>query len=232
MLQLHKGITLTLFIGILISSLIQNTSVQAHHGWSYFDTSQPLYFSGTVVEVNWKNPHPELIIRVPDKLTLPENIKEIDVPPELEELNFQNTLENLKVLPSPGGNWTLILAPTTRLNEWGMPEAPQTGEEIAVFGYISCDSQKEVRPELVVFDENRSVRQRSVSLPETNCKRDADSSAASLNNSDQESIAMNEEQQKDSLFEANQSILWIAGLFVLFGILAAIVVWRKLWKRG
>lgn len=232
MLQLRKGIMLILFLGILISSLIQNTSVQAHHGWSYFDTSQPLYFSGTVEEVSWKNPHPELIIRVPDNLALPENINAINIPPELEELNFQNTIDNLNVLPNPGGNWTLILAPTTRLNEWGMPEAPQIGEEIAVFGYISCDSQKEVRPELVIFDENRSVRQRSVSLPETNCKRDADSSAPSLNNSDQETTALNEEQQTNSPFAANQPILWIAGLFVLFGILAAIVVWRRLGKRG
>jgi hypothetical protein len=37
----------------------------AHHGWSNFDQTRPLYLEGQAMQVTWRNPHAEL------KLTLP-----------------------------------------------------------------------------------------------------------------------------------------------------------------
>ena len=32
----------------------------AHHGWSSFDQTRPLYLEGRVAQVAWRNPHVEL----------------------------------------------------------------------------------------------------------------------------------------------------------------------------
>ncbi|WP_423827817.1 DUF6152 family protein [Sinorhizobium meliloti] len=39
-------------------------SVHAHHGWGGYDTGRPLYLEGTVTQVDWRNPHPELVIEI------------------------------------------------------------------------------------------------------------------------------------------------------------------------
>ena len=33
---------------------------QAHHGWSSFDQTRPLYLEGQALKVQWANPHAEL----------------------------------------------------------------------------------------------------------------------------------------------------------------------------
>ncbi|GAA3289946.1 hypothetical protein GCM10020295_03060 [Streptomyces cinereospinus] len=39
----------------------------AHHGWEHYDTSAAYYVSGTVTDVRWGNPHPEVTLRVEGK---------------------------------------------------------------------------------------------------------------------------------------------------------------------
>jgi len=41
--------------------------VQAHHGWSRYDTDRPLTLTGTVVEANYEYPHGTIRLETPDK---------------------------------------------------------------------------------------------------------------------------------------------------------------------
>jgi hypothetical protein len=43
---------------------------QAHHGWQEFDTGRPFYLSGTVTDVRWGNPHPEIRLTTPNEMML------------------------------------------------------------------------------------------------------------------------------------------------------------------
>ena len=37
----------------------------AHHGWSSFDQTRPLYLEGKALKVSWRNPHAELELELP-----------------------------------------------------------------------------------------------------------------------------------------------------------------------
>ncbi|WP_197498320.1 DUF6152 family protein [Cupriavidus gilardii] len=134
----------------------------AHHGWGYYDTAAPLYFSGRVVSVTWRNPHPQVTIEV-DARALPANWNALPVPPELAELGFGNTLAAVRAPASPG-RWTLDLAPINRLERWGMPREPRPGDRLEAIGFPSCGDRHVARPALIVLD-GVGVRQQSVALP-------------------------------------------------------------------
>lgn len=141
----------------------------AHHGWSFFNTAQPLYLSGTVREVRWRNPHPEIELEVRENISIPQNVRNLRVPEELQALgDYREVLAKLRVPENAARTWTVVLAPTNRLQSWGMPEAPMVGSTMRVIGYASCDEDGELRPDLVMMGEHL-VRQRSVELPAQTC---------------------------------------------------------------
>ena len=39
-------------------------TASAHHGWSSFDETKPIYLEGTVKSVKWQNPHAEVMLEV------------------------------------------------------------------------------------------------------------------------------------------------------------------------
>jgi hypothetical protein len=58
-------------IGILALCLIAAAGVGlAHHGWSGYDSSQPLNLTGTIKESGYEHPHGYLKLEVPDKVWL------------------------------------------------------------------------------------------------------------------------------------------------------------------
>ena len=54
-------------------ALIANVAF-AHHGWSSFDETKPIYLEGVVKSVKWQNPHAELIINISKDATLPAEL--------------------------------------------------------------------------------------------------------------------------------------------------------------
>ncbi|MDF2960289.1 MAG: sle [Paenibacillus sp.] len=144
--------------------------VNAHHGWIYFDTNRPYYLEGTVEDVDWRNPHPEIVLKVTQEVTIPRDVEQLPLPQELIDLNIRHTLDNLSVPENAVKNWNIILAPVNRLENWGMPEPVHPGNHIRAIGYISCDDPDEFRPELLILSDDKTVRQRSVPLPESSCK--------------------------------------------------------------
>lgn len=133
---------------------------KAHHGWGFYDTNRPLLFNGTLVEVDYTNPHPEVTIEIADGVSLDPS--SLPVPEELSALGFADVVAKAKVA-SPG-RWTLDLAPISRLNRWGMPRAPEVGDTMQAVAFPSCAEANVARPNLIVLD-GVGVRQQSVALP-------------------------------------------------------------------
>lgn len=168
--------TLSILLGTALM-LMPAPHAQAHHGWAQFDTSRPYYLEGRVESIRWSNPHPSIVIAVPQPLTIPPWLSTVELPraaswagrmmPDLE------IPEGLSPVPEIGREWTVILAPTTRLADWGMQRTDiAVGESIAVIGFVACDrNEHELRPEFIVLANKKVVRQRSVPLPATMCRR-------------------------------------------------------------
>ncbi|WP_433441332.1 hypothetical protein [Nonomuraea sp. CA-141351] len=137
-----------------------------HHGWEEFHTEQPLYVSGTVTAVRWGNPHPEVQLRVSAPVRLPAGLAQRSIPAELEALGGRDVLGRTQPFEGPADEVVLVLAPVERLSAWGMPDRVAQGERLEAVGYVSREHASEFRPELLVRQDGRAIRQRSVPLPD------------------------------------------------------------------
>ncbi|MFD5315497.1 DUF6152 family protein [Streptomyces sp. NPDC127098] len=137
----------------------------AHHGWEEYDTTAAYYVSGTVSEVRWGNPHPEVTIELETPVSVPAGWAELDIPPELEELDGREVLEATRPYGGEAERLTMDLAPIERLSAWGFDGEVTEGESIEAVGYLGRDDDAHIRPELIVVESGQVVRQRSVPLP-------------------------------------------------------------------
>ncbi|HLU56342.1 MAG TPA: DUF6152 family protein [Pseudonocardia sp.] len=147
-------------------TLLLATPAAAHHGWDEYDTTAARYVSGTVVDVRWGNPHPDVTIEVDRPVAVPAGWADLDIPPELEEIGGREVLAATRPYEGGAAELHLDLAPVERLAAWGMEGEVRAGETIQAVGYLGRDDDTHLRPELIVLQDGQVVRQRSVPLPD------------------------------------------------------------------
>lgn len=113
---------------------------RAHHGWASFDDSQPLYVAGPVKSLQWKNPHAEIVVAMPADAQLPANLAQQKLPAQSTPVDGARVLGATR-LPQRRGDWTLELAPMSRINAWKIPE-PRAGDTVAAIGYALKDGKE------------------------------------------------------------------------------------------
>jgi hypothetical protein len=121
-------------LGLALAALLSVTPAEAHHGWSSYNTQLPLYLEGTVAEVRWQNPHPELVVVIdapapaidPGRVTLPSDAG----------ADLRDALARAQ--PAAAGRYTLHLPPIPRLQRAGVSTPPTTGERFVAIAYASC----------------------------------------------------------------------------------------------
>lgn len=123
---------LILGAGAVCATLASQRSL-AHHGWSSFDESRPLYLTGRVKAVKWQNPHAEIVITVAANGTLPPDLAGRKVPAQTSTVDGTKVLAAAS-LPRRTGDWTVELSPMTRINAWKVPE-PKVGDTLAAVAY-------------------------------------------------------------------------------------------------
>ena len=106
----------------------------AHHGWSSFDQDRPLYLEGRATKVMWRNPHGELELELPEKPTLPADLKQRALPRQSATVDGPGLLAKAQLPTRPDRKWTIELAPLTRLQAWGLDEI-KPGTPVAVVGF-------------------------------------------------------------------------------------------------
>jgi len=106
----------------------------AHHGWSSFDQDRPLYLEGRATKVMWRNPHGELELELPEKPTLPADLKQRALPRQSATVDGPGLLAKAQLPNRPDRKWTIELAPLTRLQAWGVDEI-KPGTPVAVVGF-------------------------------------------------------------------------------------------------
>lgn len=125
-------------------------SAFAHHGWSSFDETAPLYLEGKIKVVKWQNPHAELVISVPEKLALPADISKRAVPAQQNtSVNGPAILASAKLPKQLGQDWTLELAPLSRIEAWKIAE-PKVDGVVSAIGY-TYEGEKNERKARIEF---------------------------------------------------------------------------------
>ncbi|TDC24533.1 hypothetical protein E1265_09360 [Streptomyces sp. 8K308] len=158
----------TTALSLLVASVIGLATANpaaAHHGWEEYDTTAAYYVSGTVSEIRWGNPHPEVTIELETPVSVPADWAELDIPPELEEIEGREVLDATRPYEGEAERLTMDLAPIERLSAWGLDGEVTEGERIEAVGYLGRDDDAHIRPELIVLETGQVVRQRSVPLP-------------------------------------------------------------------
>ena len=111
----------------------------AHHGWSGFDESRPLYIAGTVKLLKWQNPHAEIVINVANDASLPADLAKRSAPAQTATVDGAKILASA-LLPKKRGDWTIELSPMTRIDAWKVP-APKVGDTVAAVAYSFKDEK-------------------------------------------------------------------------------------------
>lgn len=110
------------------------TSAQAHHGWSSFDQSRPIYLEGTAAAVRWRNPHVELELERAANLALPSDLASRALPAQAAAVDGAGLLKAARVPTRADKRWLIEFAPLSRMEAWKVPEI-RRGDRLAVLGF-------------------------------------------------------------------------------------------------
>ncbi|MCW5656336.1 MAG: hypothetical protein KIT60_01425 [Burkholderiaceae bacterium] len=112
----------------------------AHHGWSSFDQTRPIYLEGKARKVSWRNPHVELELELPADLKLPGDLARRPVPAQSAPVDGAKLLASAQLPTRKDKVWEIELAPLTRLEAWRVAEI-KPGAELSVLGFTFGDEK-------------------------------------------------------------------------------------------
>jgi Family of unknown function (DUF6152) len=144
---------------IVALSALPTLPVLAHHGWGSFDESRPIYLEGKVKSTKWQNPHAEIVITMSKDAKLPADLAARKVPAQTNPVDGAKIISGA-VVATKRGDWTLELAPMTRIEAWKVAE-PKAGDTVAAVGFTYKDEKGDARARieyLIVGDKMYGLR--------------------------------------------------------------------------
>lgn len=126
---------------MLVLALVVGTippPARAHHGWSGYDSSSLLALSGTIVDVQYGNPHVMVTLAVPHE--------------EEEHAEGEVHEEEAEIVDPP--SVTVVMAPPFRSEGRGLSrDILVPGAAVTFEGYLHRDSALELRAERIVIGD-------------------------------------------------------------------------------
>ena len=107
---------------------------RAHHGWSSFDTSRPIYLEGRAVNVAWRNPHVELDLDIAPDLKLPADLALRALPAQSASVDGAGLLKAAQLPTRKDRRWHIELSPLSRLEAWKAAEI-KNGDVLSMLGF-------------------------------------------------------------------------------------------------
>ena len=130
-----------LLSALAVTSALIASVAFAHHGWSSFDETKPIYLEGVVKSVKWQNPHAELMLEV-NRASPPAALARFAIPKQAANVDAVTVIGSAKAPTRKDAVWEVEFAPMTRMDAWKV--APiKAGEKIAVIGYTFKDEKGE-----------------------------------------------------------------------------------------
>lgn len=115
---------------------------RAHHGWSSFDQTHPLYLEGKAGKVSWTNPHAQVMLDLQAELKLPPDLATRALPAQSAAVDGPALLKAAQLPTRPDRRWEIELAPISRMEAWKVPEI-RVGDSLAVIGFTSAGEKGE-----------------------------------------------------------------------------------------
>jgi Family of unknown function (DUF6152) len=109
-------------------------AARAHHGWSSFDLSRPIYLEGKAVNVAWRNPHAELDLDLAPDLKLPADLAQRVVPAQSASVDGPGLLKAAQLPTRKDKRWHIELAPLSRMEAWKAAEI-KNGDALSMLGF-------------------------------------------------------------------------------------------------
>jgi hypothetical protein len=119
---------------LVVTALALPLAARAHHGWSSFDQSRPIWLEGRAIKVAWRNPHAELTLELPAELKLPADLAGRKLPPQAAAVDGPALLKAAQLPTRKDRRWEIELAPLTRMEAWKVPEI-KVGDTLGVLGF-------------------------------------------------------------------------------------------------
>jgi len=116
------------------------TPAFAHHGWSSFDQSRPLYLEGKARKVAWRNPHVEFELELPAEPRLPADLAQRSLPAQTSPVDGPKLLAQAQLPRRRDKVWEIELAPLTRMQSWQVAEI-KPGTDVAVLGFTFTEEK-------------------------------------------------------------------------------------------
>ena len=107
---------------------------RAHHGWSSFDLERPIWLEGRAAQVNWRNPHAEMVLEVPADLRVPADLAQRRVPAQSASVDGARLLKAAVVPTRKDRRWQIELAPLSRMQAWKV-EPIKVGDAVGMLGF-------------------------------------------------------------------------------------------------
>jgi hypothetical protein len=126
----------------VVSAALVGLPAWAHHGWSSFDQTRPIYLEGQARKVTWRNPHAELELELPAELKLPADLARRAVPAQSAPVDGPKLLAAAQLPKRKDKVWEIELAPLTRLEAWQVAEI-KPGTNLSVLGFTFNDEKGE-----------------------------------------------------------------------------------------
>ena len=112
----------------------------AHHGWSSFDQTKPVYLEGKAAKVVWGNPHTGLDLELNADLRLPADLATRALPAQSAAVDGPALLKAARLPARKDKRWEVELAPITRMQAWKVAEI-KPGDDVAVLGFTFADEK-------------------------------------------------------------------------------------------
>jgi len=119
---------------LIAAALAAPLAARAHHGWSSFDQTRPIYLEGKATKVTWRNPHAELTLELPAEPKLPADLAGRKLPAQSAGVDGAALLKTAQLPTRKDRVWLIELAPLTRLDAWKVPEI-KAGDTLGVLGF-------------------------------------------------------------------------------------------------
>ena len=119
---------------ITATGLLALPPAWAHHGWSSFDQTRPIYLEGQAATVKWGNPHAEVVLDLPADLKLPADLAMRALPAQSAGVDGLALLKAATLPARKDRRWEIELAPITRMEAWKVPPI-KPGDAVALLGF-------------------------------------------------------------------------------------------------
>jgi Family of unknown function (DUF6152) len=124
---MRRRLVLTAFAALPLAA-------RAHHGWSSFDLTRPIYLEGKAANVAWRNPHAELDLDIAPDLKLPADLAQRAVPAQSASVDGAGLLKAAQLPTRKDKRWHIELAPLSRMEAWKAAEI-KNGDALSMLGF-------------------------------------------------------------------------------------------------